>query len=79
MNIMNISDNTKRKVRCRAKYDTSPFSCPFELLEIGKEYTVIDIDVHSWFTNITLEEFPDEQFNSVLFEEIKGAKDDYFR
>ena len=40
------------------------------LLEIGKEYTLEDIIVHSWHTIVYIEEFPDMKFNSVAFEEI---------
>lgn len=40
------------------------------LLEVGKEYTLEDIIVHSWHTIVYIEEFPDMEFNSVAFEEI---------
>jgi hypothetical protein len=41
---------------------------PRGILEIGKEYTVTDTEVHSWHTKITLDGFPDKQFNSVCFD-----------
>lgn len=66
---MNIFDSKERKVVCTKKYDTSPYSCPYELLEIGKEYTMTDIDVGGWVSYVTLKEFPNKSFNSVLFEE----------
>lgn len=69
-----IWDNSERIVKCIAKYDTSPFGCDYELLEIGKEYTVIDVDVYGYYTMIALKEFPGKRFNSVLFAESK--KDD---
>lgn len=40
------------------------------VLEVGKEYTVIDTEVHSWHTTYELEEIPDKIFNSCHFEEI---------
>lgn len=41
------------------------------LLEVGKEYTLEDIVVHSWHTIVYIKEFPDVKFNSVAFEEIE--------
>lgn len=41
------------------------------LLEVGKEYTLEDIVVHSWHTIVYIKEFPDVEFNSVAFEEIE--------
>lgn len=67
---MDIFNNKERKIKCIAKYDTSPYGCDYDLLEVGKEYTVTEIYVYSWFTMIVLKEFPDKEFNSVLFEEI---------
>jgi hypothetical protein len=37
------------------------------LLEEGKEYTVKQIDVHSYTSSVTLEELSHKFFNSVLF------------
>ena len=39
-------------------------------LEIGKTYTVLNTSVDRWNTDVYLEEFPDEVFNSVSFEDI---------
>lgn len=69
---MDIFNSKERKVICTKKYDTSPYSCPYELLEIGKEYTVTNVDVYYWYTYLTLKEFPDKRFNSVLFDEVGG-------
>ena len=80
---MDIFNNKERKIKCIDKYDTSPYDCDYELLEVGKEYTVTNIDVYNWFTMIELKEFPNNQFNSVLFEEIieseetEWKKDEY--
>lgn len=69
---MDIFNSKERKIVCTKKYDTSPYSCPYELLEIGKEYTVTNVDVRGWVTYLTLKEFPDKWFNSVLFDEVVG-------
>lgn len=69
---MDIFNNAKRQVVCVDNDVGSTFP-GFEherLLTVGEKYTVIDVEVHSWHTLITLNEFPDKQFNSVLFEEI---------
>lgn len=66
---MNIFNDKERKIKCIDKYDTSPYVCNYDLLEVGKEYTVTKIHVYSWFTMIELKEFPNKKFNSVLFEE----------
>lgn len=42
---------------------------PRGVLEEGKEYTILNRDVHSWHTKIELEEFPGLFFNSVCFNE----------
>ena len=62
--------NNNRKVMCISKYDTSPYRCNYELLEIGKEYTLIGVTVYAWYTMLTLAEFPGKRFNSVLFTEV---------
>ena len=49
---------------------TFPGFANASLLTVGEKYTVIDVEVHSWHTLVTLLEFPNEQFNSVLFEEV---------
>lgn len=68
---MDIFNNKERKVKCVRKYDTSPYGCDYEDLEIGKEYTVTNVDVYNWYTMITLAEFPNKRFNSVLFDEVE--------
>lgn len=68
----NIWNDKERKVRCVNNEDEGIMVCGYNnhLLEVGKLYTVVDVEVHSWHTLVGLEEFPDEYFNSVLFEEI---------
>lgn len=69
---MDIFNSEERQVVCVDNNVQSTFP-GFEhesLLNIGEKYTVIDVEVHSWHTLVTLKEFPNEQFNSVLFEEV---------
>lgn len=41
---------------------------PKGLLVEGQEYEVVEKDVHSYHTKLTLKEFPNKRFNSVSFE-----------
>ena len=71
---MNIRDYSEREVVCIDNKDNDFFACDSNspLLEVGKRYTVVNIDVHGWHTEVELEEFPNTVFNSVCFEEIGG-------
>jgi len=42
-----------------------------EYLEVGKIYTVTDVEVHSWHTRIRVAEIPGRQFHSVHFCEME--------
>lgn len=71
-NKMDIYNTKPRKIKC-VRNDEDVWGDGGEnhhLLEIGKEYTLEDIIVHSWHTIVYIEEFPDMKFNSVAFEEI---------
>ena len=70
---MDIWNSDVRKVRCIDNKDTPMMICRENsyLLTVGEEYTVVDIEINSWYTLIRLEEIPGVQFNSVLFEEIE--------
>lgn len=67
-----IYDSSERRVMCiRNDEDGMMISSEnHHLLEIGKEYTVVDVEVHSWYTLVWLAEFPEKTFNSVVFSEI---------
>lgn len=68
---MDIFNNNERWIRCiRNDKEVIGHSDSNHLLDIGKAYYVVDIDVHSWYTEVLLKEFPGMWFNSVLFEEI---------
>lgn len=68
---MDIFDKSKRQVVCVGNDDRIWGDVPTDYLKIGERYTVIGIDVDDWYTLVTLAEFPDKEFNSVLFEEIE--------
>lgn len=46
------------------------------LLEVGKEYTLCDVEIHSWHTLVWVAEIPGIEFNSVLFEELDGYEEE---
>ena len=43
-----------------------------KVLEEGKQYTVYKIDVGSSRSTVQLVEFPDQWFNTVMFENLEG-------
>jgi hypothetical protein len=59
------------KVRCIAKYDTSPYGSNYEQLEIGKEYTVTHVEQNGCYSMYRLLQLPGREYNSVLFEEVR--------
>ena len=69
---MDIRNDKKRKVLCFRNDEDGMMQCSENhyMLEIGKEYTISNIIVHSWYTEVYLEEFPNIAFNSVVFKEI---------
>lgn len=71
---MNIRDYSERKVICISNEDNSFFACDNNspLLEVGRQYTVANVDVHGWHTEVELKEFPNTVFNSICFEEMGG-------
>ena len=73
---MNINNCSEREVVCVRNEDNHFFACDSNspLLEVGKTYNVVNVDVHSWHTQIELEEFPNIVFNSVCFEEKGGQE-----
>lgn len=69
----NIWDNSERKVLC-TRNDEDGMMVSSEnnhLLEVGKEYNVVGVEVLPWHTLVYLKEFPGKTFNSVVFEEIR--------
>ena len=67
-----IWNNESRKVVCTRNGDDDSLVANTynHLLEVGKTYTVEDVEIHSWHTIVYLKEFPGKTFNSVLFNEI---------
>lgn len=69
---MDIYNTKPRKIKC-IRNDGNVWDCGGEnhcLLEVGKEYTLEDIVVHSWYAIVYIEEFPNVEFNSDVFEEL---------
>lgn len=69
---IDIFNNEQRKIVCINNDDANAwgFRGTGHLLTVGMEYTLIDLEVHDWHTRVELEEFPNVQFNSILFKEI---------
>jgi hypothetical protein len=69
---VDIFNSKEREIVCVSNSDLKSFGFGenVELLEIGKRYTVVDVEIHSWHTMVTLREIPNKQFNSVHFEEV---------
>lgn len=42
-----------------------------KILKVGQVYTIVDIDVGSWRSDIILEEIPNKTFNSVMFDNVR--------
>lgn len=58
-----------RKLICKSNYDTL-FCSNGNLLEVGKKYTLVKIEIEPYNTTVWLEEFPGVPFNSVWFDEL---------
>jgi hypothetical protein len=73
MHEFDIRNDQTRPVICVKNNDENswfPGKENSKLLTVGEVYTVVYVDVHNWYTAVTLKELPGFQFNSVLFEEI---------
>ena len=71
----NIFNKEKRKVIC-TRNDKEPMMQSSEnhhLLKIGNEYTISNVFVYPWYTEVYLEEFPNIPFNSVVFDEKESS------
>ena len=69
---VDIYNNRPRVIKC-IRNDSNCFGGGGEnhhLLEVGKEYYMERLEVHSWHTIVYIAEFPDIEFNSVVFEEV---------
>lgn len=75
---MDINNVLVRKIKCISNTDGNFWGCDgnHHLLEVGKEYTLADIDVHRRHTVVYLAEFPSIPFNSCAFEERDWDEDD---
>jgi hypothetical protein len=53
---------TKESIKNGSDYDRENAA---KYLEVGKVYTVEDLDVHDWSSSVILQEIPNQEFNSV--------------
>lgn len=69
---MDIFNDKERPIVCVCNdiESTFPGYEHEKLLAVGQTYTLVDVEVHSWHTLVTLREFPGVQFNSCLFDEV---------
>lgn len=77
---MDIFNNETRKIVCINNDDSDAwgFSGTGYLLTVGMEYTLVNTKVYGWHTRVELKEFPNVQFNSILFKEIYKFKNGIF-
>lgn len=75
--VFDIWDESKRQVRCMRNEDPGWWRCRDNApaLTVGKLYTVSGVHVHSWYTEVELEELPGLLFNSSLFEELDKQRE----
>lgn len=72
---MNIFDTTERSIICISNEDHGMChvcKANADKLVVGEIYTLDDLVVYDWHTDVYLKEFPGLKFNSVLFEEIES-------
>jgi hypothetical protein len=60
---------TKVKFTANGGYDLE-IERSKKILSLNSIYTVSRVDVGDWYSSVVLEEFPDESFNTVLFEKV---------
>ena len=67
---------TGDKVICISDFENRWGSCDQIAgnLVVGQEYTVAEVELHSWHTKIQLEEKPGKRFNDVHFEVQEEAQ-----
>lgn len=70
---MDIFNSKPRKLLCvsNKNHEWTDSDENAHLLTVGNTYTMIGIEVHSWHTNVYLDEFPGVKFNSSCFEECE--------
>ncbi len=65
---LNIENGTAREVICK-RVENGNYFPNGNLVQKGKKYHLVKMEVHPWYTNVYLKEFPDKVFNSVQFAE----------
>jgi hypothetical protein len=78
---MSMRIDTEPGERVVFKYPTHGYESDQKLatkyLQENEEYTVSAIEVGNWRTDVTFDEVPGVQFNSVLFDNIKTQRKPY--
>lgn len=71
--MMNIHSKPGTKVKFIDKNGTKQDKkYASKILNIEDVYTVKSIEVHRWVSYVTLEEVPNHEFNTVMFEDYNG-------
>lgn len=65
---LNIDNGAAREVICK-RVENGNYFPNGDLVKKGKKYHLVKMDVHPWYTDVYLKEFPDKVFNSVQFAE----------
>lgn len=75
---MDINNVLVRKIKCTSNTDGNFWGCDgnHHLLEVGKEYTLLNMDTRSWHTVVYLAEFPGIPFNSCAFVDMYEDDDE---
>ena len=65
---LKINNGTARKVICK-RVENGNYFPNGDLVQKGKKYHLVKMEVHPWYTDVYLKEFPEKVFNSVQFAE----------
>ena len=65
---LNIQNGSAREVVC-VRVENGNYFPNGDLVQKGKKYHLVKMEVHPWYTDVYLKEFPGKVFNSVQFAE----------
>lgn len=68
MRNLQTKNGSAREVIC-TRVENGNYFPNSNLVQKGKKYHLTKMEVHPWYTNVYLKEFPDKVFNSVQFAE----------
>ena len=75
---LNIENGAAREVICK-RVENGNYFPNGNLVQKGKKYHLTKMEVHPWYTNVYLKEFPDKVFNSVQFAEVFPKETDVLK